>query len=141
MHQKPSDVRPGADAWALDAERQSDQGRAINAAIITDFNSFDQLIDLHLKDMREVGKPLGRSKDYALRTLRKHLGKIKIAYLTRECFVDFGRQRAKMGAGPATLSADISYIHTIISHSAAVHGVKISTEEIDLARIALRRLV
>ena len=90
MHQKPSDVRPGADAWALDAERQSDQGRAINAAIITDFNSFDQLIDLHLKDMREVGKPLARSKDYALRTLRKHLGKIKIAYLTRECFVDFG---------------------------------------------------
>ena len=79
MHQKPSDVRPGADAWALDAERQSDQGRAINAAIITDFNSFDQLIDLHLKDMREVGKPLARSKDYALRTLRKHLGKIKIA--------------------------------------------------------------
>lgn len=90
MHQKPSDVRPGADAWALDAERQSDQGRAINAAIITDFNSFDQLIDLHLKDMKEVGKPLARSKDYALRTLRKHLGKIKIAYLTRECFVDFG---------------------------------------------------
>ena len=34
-----------ADAWALDAERRSDQGRAINAAIITDFNSFDQLID------------------------------------------------------------------------------------------------
>ena len=57
-----------------------------------------------------------------------------------ERIISFGRQRAKAGAGPATLSADISYIHTIISHSAAVHGVKISTEEIDLARIALRRL-
>ena len=129
-----------ADAWALEAERLSDQGHEINAPVITSFNSFGQLIDLHLKDMREVGKPLGRSKEYALRTLRKHLGKIKIPHLTRERFVEFGRKRAKMGAGPATLSADISYIHTIISHSAAVHGVKISTEEIDLARIALRRL-
>ncbi|MDB2438082.1 tyrosine-type recombinase/integrase [Hellea sp.] len=127
-------------AWALEAERRSDQGRAIKAPKITGFNTFGQLIDLHIVDMLEVGKPLGRSKEFALRTLRKHLGKIKLPHLSRGRIISFGRQRAKAGAGPATLSADISYIHTIISHSAAVHGVKISTEEIDLARIALRRL-
>ena len=127
-------------AWALEAERRSDQGRAIKAPKITGFNTFGQLIDLHIVDMLEVGKPLGRSKEFALRTLRKHLGKIKLPHLSRERIIEFGRLRAKQGAGPATLSADISYIHTIISHSAAVHGVKISTEEIDLARIALRRL-
>ena len=90
--------------------------------------------------MIEVDKPLGRSKDFALRTLNKHLGKIKIPHLTRAKVIEYGRTRAKEGAGPATLAADISYIHTILTHAAAVHGVKISTEQVDLARVALRRL-
>jgi len=129
-----------AQSWAIEAERRTDQGRIIEAPVITGFNTFAQLIDLHIVDMLEVGKPLGRSKDFALRTLKKHLGKIKVTRLNRERIIEFGRTRAKEGAGPATLSADISYIHTIVTHSAAIHGVKISTEEVDLARVALRRL-
>ena len=82
----------------------------------------------------------GAFKRVRIENIAPHLGKIKRPHLSRERIIEFGRLRAKQGAGPATLSADISYIHTIISHSAAVHGVKISTEEIDLARIALRRL-
>ena len=61
-------------AWALEAERRTDQGRAIKAPKITGFNTFGQLIDLHIVDMMEVGKPLGRSKELALRTLRKAFG-------------------------------------------------------------------
>ncbi len=129
-----------AQAWAIEAERRTDQGFVIEAPVITGFNTFGQLIDLHIVDMLEVGKPLGRSKDFALRTLKKHLGGTKVSQLNRQIIIDFGRLRAKEGAGPATLSADISYIHTIISHAAAIHGVKISTEAVDLARIALRRL-
>ena len=33
---------------------------------------------------------------------------------------------------------DLGYIKTILSHAAAVHGVDVSTEPIDLTRIALR---
>lgn len=126
--------------WALEAERRTDLGRPILAPKITGFNTFGQLIDLHIVDMIEVEKPLGRSKEFALRTLKKHLGDIKIPHLDREKIIAFGRERAKGGAGPATLAADISYIHTIVTHSAAIHGVKISTEEVDMARVALRRL-
>ena len=129
-----------AQAWAIEAERRTDQGFVIEAPVITGFNTFGQLIDLHIVDMLEVGKPLGRSKGFALRTLKKHLGGTKVSQLDRQIIIDFGRLRAKEGAGPATLSADISYIHTIVSHAAAIHGVKISTEAVDLARIALRRL-
>ncbi len=39
-----------------------------------------------------------------------------------------------------TVGIDLGYIKTILSHAAAVHGVVISTEPIDLARIALGRL-
>jgi len=107
---------------------------------IIGFNTFGQLIELHIADMVEVNKPLGRSKDFALRTLNKHLGQVKTPHLTRASIIEFGRMRAKEGAGPATLAADISYIHTVLTHAAAVHGVKISTEQVNLARVALRRL-
>lgn len=92
-----------------------------------------------LKNLQTQGRCL-RLGARSRATLRRHLGKIKLPHLRRERIIEFGRERAKKGAGPAILSADISYNHAIISHSAAVHGVKISTEEIDLARIALRRL-
>jgi integrase len=39
-----------------------------------------------------------------------------------------------------TVGIDLGYIKTILSHAAAVHGVVVSTEPIDLARIALGRL-
>jgi hypothetical protein len=39
-----------------------------------------------------------------------------------------------------TVGIDLGYIKTILSHAAAVHGVVVSTEPIDLARIALARL-
>jgi len=127
-------------SWSFEADRRSDQGRDITTPKITGFNTFGQLIDLHIADMLEVGKPLRRSKDFALRTLNKHLGNFKIHQLTRAAVIEFGKKRAKEGAGPATLSADISYIHTVLTHAAAIHGLPISTEQVDLARVALRRL-
>jgi len=39
-----------------------------------------------------------------------------------------------------TVGIDLGYIKTILSHAAAVHGVVVPTEPIDLARIALGRL-
>src|SRR5207245_9204988 len=52
----------------------------------------------------------------------------------------FGRKRAKEGAGPATLAIDLSFIRTIITHAAAVHGIEVSAEEARLARVALSHL-
>ena len=127
-------------SWSFEADRRTDTGRGIIAPKVSGFSTFGQLIDLHIADMIEVDKPLGRSKDFALRILHKHLGRVRLPHLTRAKIIEYGRFRAKEGAGPATLSADISYIHTIITHAAAVHGVNISTEQVDLARVALRRL-
>jgi hypothetical protein len=60
--------------------------------------------------------------------------------LNRERLIEFGRKRAKQGAGPATLSIDLSFIRTIITHAAAVHGIEVSAEEARLARVALSHL-
>ncbi len=58
----------------------------------------------------------------------------------RERVVKFGRARAKEGAGPVTLSMDIGAIKLVIQHAAAVHGISVKVEPVDLARVALKRL-
>jgi hypothetical protein len=39
-------------------------------------------------------------------------------------FIDFGRERAAEGAGPMTLGVDIGAIKMVLSHAAAVHGLR-----------------
>ncbi|MBB6464910.1 hypothetical protein HNQ96_000757 [Aminobacter lissarensis] len=60
--------------------------------------------------------------------------------LDRERLIRFGRDRAAKGAGPATLGIDIGTIKLILSHAAAVHGLPVIIEAVDLARIALKQL-
>lgn len=60
--------------------------------------------------------------------------------LDRERLIRFGRERAKQGAGPVTLGIDIGTIKLVLSHAAAVHGLQVRVDQVDLARIALKRL-
>lgn len=129
-----------AEEWALDIERRIDRGETPTSRAHIDPNLFEHLIDIHVDDMREVGKPPRRSKSFTMDRLKIKLGKVKIRDLTRERLIQFGKDRAKEGAGPSTISMDIGYIKTILSHAAAVHGIAISIEPVTLARIALKRL-
>ena len=126
--------------WALDIERRIDRGEQIVVRANTDPKTVGDLIDLHVSDMTEVGKPPLRSKRFTLEALKSSLGKIKLNGLTRERLIKFGKDRAAAGAGPVTLGMDIGYLRTVIVHAAAVHGVGISAEPVDLARVALKRL-
>ena len=45
-----------ARAWALDAERQIDRGEAPKASRTARLRTFGDLIDLHIEDMKEVGR-------------------------------------------------------------------------------------
>ena len=79
-------------------------------------------------------------KSARLSFLDQSLGGLRLPGLDRDRLINFGKERALEGAGPVTFSIDLGYIKTIFSHAAAVHGVLVSTETIDLARIALGRL-
>lgn len=131
--------RGDAEAWARKLEHKIDRGDPILCDPETT-KSFAGLIDLHCQDLSQVGKKLGRSKAASLAMLSRRLGRLRPVELDRERIIEFGKERAKEGAGPVTVSIDIGYIKTILSHAAAVHGVVASTEGIDLARIALSRL-
>jgi integrase len=132
--------RDDARRWAIEAERQVDRGEAPNESRIARLKTFGELIDLHIDDMCDVGKAPLRSKAATLELLKRELGKCKMASLDRERLIRFGRDRAAQGAGPVTLGIDIGTIKLILSHAAAVHGLPVKVEPVDLARIALKRL-
>jgi hypothetical protein len=72
--------------------------------------------------------------------LKRQLGKYNMAALDRERVIRFGRERSAQGAGPVTISMDIGIIKLVLPHAAAVHGLPVKVEPVDLARIALKRL-
>ncbi len=132
--------RKDAGAWALEIERRIDRGEPAAAQRSRGAKTIGDLIGLHRNDLQEVGKRIGRSKAASLTLLEHRLGRLRISELDRERVIQFGKARAREGAGPVTLGMDLGYIKTILSHAAAVHGVVLSTEPIALARIALARL-
>lgn len=132
--------RDDARRWATEAEGRIDRGETPTPSRAAKLRTFGDLIDLHIADMKSVGKAPRRSKAATLKMLKARLGRKKIAQLDRQLLIDFGRERAAEGAGPMTLGIDIGAIKLVISHAAAVHGLAISTEAVDLARLALKRL-
>ncbi len=129
-----------ADEWVREAESAIDKEIDPLAGRVSRKDTFASLIDLHIDDLNEVGKPLRRSKRHVLNRLRTELGDTPLSHLTREKLIQYGRQRAKEGAGPATVAVDISFVGTILTDAAAVHGVAVNAEAVRLARVALRRL-
>ncbi len=132
--------RDDARRWATEAERQVDRGETPSGSKTGRLKTFSDLIDLHIADMKEVGKAPGRSKDATLQMLKRRLGSVNMADLDRVQIVKFGRQRAIEGAGPTTVGIDVGVIKLVVQHAAAVHGLPVKVEPIDLARIALKRL-
>ena len=129
-----------AEARSRDMERRLDLGQSLSGPGPKGLRTVADLIDIHIADMHEVGKPLRRSKAYSLELLQTMLGDQKVDDMPRQSLIDFGRERCAEGAGPTTVGMDISYLKTILTHAAAVHGVALSTDEVDLARVAPSRL-
>lgn len=133
-------MKADAETWARDIERAIDMDIDPTTRRITTKDSFASLINQHIDDLATYGKPLRRSKESVLRRLEIELGPEPVANLTRERLIQYGRERVKAGAGPATLAIDLSFIGTVLTHAAAMHGFQANTEAVRLARVALRRM-
>ena len=102
-------LKTHADRWVVETERSIDLGGTSVRGTIQSPHTLADLIDLHIVDMHEVGRPLRRSKHAVLAALKRDLGSAQIRELNRECLIEYGKQRAKKGAGPVTLAIDFSY--------------------------------
>ncbi len=126
-----------AELRALEVERRIDCGQPAISRSSRDAKTFGDLIRLRREDLQEVGKRVGRSKAASLAFLEHRLGRLRIQELDRSRLIQFGKERAREGAGPVTIGIDLGYSKTKLSCTAAVHGVLLSVEPIHLARIAL----
>ena len=135
-------LKSQAERWATEQHGRADRGEPPTTRDTLKAGTVGDLIKLHLDDMAEVGKAAQRSKEHALLRLQddRDVGKVRVGHFTRERVIEFGRRRAKEGAGPATLSGDLGFIKTVFEHASAVYGHKVPTEDLRLARIALLRL-
>lgn len=133
-------LRKDAEAWARRVERDLDVGRRPMPRRLEGIQTFGDLIDLHVADMKNVNRAPGRSKAFSMDLLKDRLGRVRLSNLDREELIAFGRARAREGAGPVTLGIDLGYIRTVLTHAAAVHGLEVSPEPLDLARVALKIL-
>jgi hypothetical protein len=133
--------RRDAEQWAIEIERSIDRGGPIRRSRNNEQpRIFSDLIALHLDDLAQVGKPVRRSKSTVLKALKTSLGRVRLNDITRERLIEFGRKRAAHGAGPVTLAIDFSFIRTVLTHAAAVHGIEVSVDSVQLARAALKHL-
>ena len=91
--------RKDGEEWALEMERNIDRNGSSKPRVVRNVRTFGDLIDLHDEDMREVGRPPRRSKAAVMASLKTELGSVKLPALNRERLIEFGRKRAKQGAG------------------------------------------
>ncbi len=132
--------RSDAEKWSREMERSIDQDIDPTSRRFTSKDAFSALIDAHIDDLAAYGKPLRRSKDAVLRRLQKEIGAETVASLTRERLIKYGLERSRVGAGPATLAIDFSFIGTVLTHAASMHGLQVNLEAVRLARVALTRM-
>ncbi|MEQ1670514.1 MAG: hypothetical protein ABL893_06625, partial [Hyphomicrobium sp.] len=130
-------IRADADRWATEQQDRLNRGEGINKRLPDSVGTLGDMIDLHLTDMADVGKEARRSKEATLLRLKDTIGTIRLPNLTRERIIEFGRDRAKEGAGPATLAIDLSFINTVLKHASAIYGYSVPTEQVRLGRNAL----
>lgn len=135
-------LKSQAERWATEQHGRVDRGETPTTRDTNKTDTVGQLIKIHLDDMAEVGKAAQRSKENTLLRLQddRDVGKVRVSHFTRERVIEFGRRRAKEGAGPATVSGDLGFIKTVFEHASAVYGHKVPTDDLRLARIALARL-
>ncbi len=107
---------------ALEVERRIDRSEPALARSSRVAKTFGDLIKLHREDLQEVGKRIGRSKSASLAFLEHRLGRLRIPELDRGRLIQFGKERAREGAGPVTIGIDLGYVNTILSHAAAERG-------------------
>jgi hypothetical protein len=130
-----------ARASAREQERRIDTGETPSGKPDACGETLADLIDLHFRDLAELGRVFGRSREHALeRSKASATGKLRVSNISRDTLVQHAKTRVKDGAGPVTIGIDISSTGTILEHAAAVHGIAVPVEQLHLARIALHRL-
>lgn len=96
-----------------------------------------QLLMKYINDP-DLGGKAGRTKNYVLNMLVDcDIAQIKLADLSVNDVVEHGRLRAGAGAGPATVSHDLSYLSSVLASAKPIFGIEYTANPVAEARVLL----
>lgn len=128
-----------ADAWARSIEGKILTGDHAERSRVTIADVISAYEELHAGPGHRA---FSRSKAAALKIIGRHMGTQRIADLTATQFRDFVARRERDGAGPATITMDLSYLGTVLRQggpwTGAKREAKVALGELDDTRLALR---
>ena len=75
-----------ADVWVVETERLIDLGGEPSKRQQGTPRTVADLVDLHMSDLQEVGRPLRRSKHAVMRALKRDLGATRLSELDHAVF-------------------------------------------------------
>lgn len=119
-------LKSKASEWATEMERLIDLGCEPSTPRVSNPRTVLELIGLHIADLHEVGKPLRRSKRAVLEAHKRDLGTTRISDLDRPTLINYGKRRARQGAGPSRFLSTCP-IYALYSHMLRPFTVFVST--------------
>lgn len=128
-------TKAAAERWAKRIELDIEDGRIRTGHAVT--GTVAELIERYEREVDPI-KSFGRSKASSLGLLKRGLGGIKVRDLDATAVIRFAHQRRAEGAGPVTISVDLSYLGTVLRTARALWRLSLSDEPVREARDALR---
>lgn len=69
-------LKTHANEWAIETERLINLGHEPSKHDLKRINTIHDLVELHIRDLLEVGKPIRRSKRAVLEAIKRDLGAV-----------------------------------------------------------------
>lgn len=131
--------RVAAERWARSREVALDNPGELLRTQLGE-QTLKSLIRWYIDDFREISK-WQRTKQAQLEFLERHpIGAANVLTMTAATLVDHVRLRRSRGAGPATVSNDLTWIGVVLRAAKSVKQIPIRPEIVDEARTACREL-
>lgn len=131
--------RSAAEKWAKAREVALENPGELARRQLGD-QSLKSLIRWYIEDFRQISK-WQRTKQAQLEFLERHpIGAVNVMTMTSATLVDHVRLRRARGAGPATVSNDLTWIGVVLRAAKSVKQIPIKAEIVDEARTACREL-
>ncbi|GFE87726.1 tyrosine-type recombinase/integrase [Steroidobacter agaridevorans] len=131
--------RTAAERWAKHREVALENPTAL-ARAQQPSTKLSKLIRWYIDSFEHISK-WQRSKQSQLLFLEKHpIGDVDAIFLESATLVDHVRSRRAKGAGPMTISNDLTWIGVVLRAAKSVKGLPVHPEVVDDARTACREL-
>ncbi|MGI9274320.1 MAG: tyrosine-type recombinase/integrase [Endozoicomonas sp.] len=135
------DKRKAAVEWSRSREVELNDPHKLQLCVTSRCNQLKTLLQRYIDEVNPV-KPLGKTKRHTLERMQRYeIASKDILDITTSDIINYCRCRnVEEKAGPHTISADLSYLRTVIAMCRPAWNIPASTSCIDEAKPVLKSL-